>query len=184
MDPQPIPYATPTRRGAPAVPSPSPEVLTSATVGWRTAAAAAWLAGVLGAAGYAVATFYDQQQGTGLTSLVGAGPAVAAWVCTLGPPAAFAVAVGAVAAAVLYHWTAGRLAWVAAGPAVAGVGSALVVAQSSAAGPPALLGLAAVIAGQAAGVYAGTWVGRPLARWLARRLVPPPLRASLVAVWV
>ena len=44
MDPQPISYATPARKDTRPAGGP---VLTGATVGWRTLAGAAWLAGVL-----------------------------------------------------------------------------------------------------------------------------------------
>ena len=182
MDPQPIPYATPARKGVPPL-DPSTDVLTAATVGWRTAVAAAWLAGVLAAAAWAVATLYDQQQGAGVDAVLTPGrpPPLVGLAWALAGPVAFAVGVGAVAAVVLYHWTVGRLAWVATLPAVAGVGSAFGAAASI---NPPVLGLLATAAVQAGLVYAGTHLGRPVARWLARRLVPPPLRPSLIALWL
>ena len=121
-DPQPLTYATPARQDTR---PPGGPVLTGATVGWRTAAGAAWLAGVLGAAGFTLTTLYGQQQSMPVGSLVagGLGPSVAGLAADFAGPAAFAAAAGAVAAVVLYHWTAARLAWVAALPAVAGAGS-------------------------------------------------------------
>ena len=44
--------------------------------------------------------------------------------------------------------------------------------------------LALSVAAQAGLVYTGTLLGRPVARWLARRLVPPPLRPAVIALWV
>ena len=180
--PQPLPYATPARKDTR---PPGGPVLTGATVGWRTAAGAAWLAGVVAGAGYGIATFYGQQQGFNLNAVVSPGrPSPVGIVCDLGLPAAAAVAVGAVAAVALYHWTARQLAWVAALPAVAGVWSGLVLAQDQTLGAGTATGLLCVVAVQAALVFAGTHLGRPVARWLARQVVPPPLRAAVVALWV
>lgn len=175
-DPRPIPYATPIRKGGP-----TPEGPTG--VGWRTAAGAAWLAGVLSAAAWVVATLYDQQRALPLELLTaGQVPSPAALIGDYAGSAAFAVAVGAGTAAVLYHRTVGRLAWAAALPAVGGCWSALLLAGQ---GPTAaaVVGLLGTVAAQAGLVYAGTHLGRPLARWLTGRLVPPPLRPSLLGLW-
>ena len=180
-DPQPIPYATPGRRAAP-----TGDVLTAATAGWRTAAAAAWLAGTLAAAAYAIITFYDQQQAVAAAplNLAGGLPAMASLAVALAGPAAFPVGVGAAAAGTLYFRPVGRLLWVVCLPAVAGCASAVVMAQYAAAPAPAVLVLAAAVVTQAGLAFAGLQLGRPVGRWLARHLVPPPLRASLIAVWV
>ncbi len=181
MDPQPIPYATPSRRGGP-----SPEVLTAPTVGWRTAAGAAWLAAVLAVAWGAVTTLCDQEQALAslLARVAGGEPfAPADLVAAVAGRGGFALAVGGLAAVVLYHWPTRRLAWAVVLPVAAGLGTAVAMAADSPAGGW-VPGLSGAVALQAGLVYAGTHLGRPLARWLARHLVPPPLRASLVAVWI
>ena len=187
MDPkpaEPIPYATPARKGG-------STVLTAATVDWRTAAGAAWLAGVLAILAWVAGQFFGQQQATAsatfrlsLTDLMTSAPwAFLAY--TAAGPAAFSVAVGAVAAAVFYNWSVPRLTWFAALPATAGCWSAATAVTPDTglyAGPLATVG--GIVIAQAGLTYAGTRIGRPLARWLARHLVPPPLRASLIALWV
>ena len=156
---------------------------------WRTAAAAAWLVGVLAAIGTAAVHLCDDQRTlafalreltAGRVSL----PGLVSVAIASAEAVAFATAAGMVAAAVLYDVPVNRLAWLAAGPAAVGCWSAVMMVTSGAPGPGEVSGLAAAIATQCGLVFAGTRVGRPVARWLARRLLPPPLRVALVSLWV
>ena len=179
--PTPVAYASPAE--------PVAMVADVSPAGWRAAAGAAWLAGVLAAVAWAAAKLAEDQQTIGNT---------AAWVILNGSagrlgstlissaagvagPVVFALAAGIVVATVLYDRRVNRVAWAAAGPVLVGCWALLpgVVAAG-----PNVLGVTMAVVVQSALVFAGTRVGRPVARWLARHLVPPPLRVAVVSLWV
>ena len=182
-----MPTARPVAYASPQTDAPLSADLPPAT--WRTAAAAAWLVATLAALAYVAVHLCDDQQtlanvlrdlkpaGVSLVTLVAAVTAGAG-------PAVFAVAVGMVAAAVGYDRPVNRLAPLAAAPVVVGCWSALMLVTYVVPTVAQLTALVAAIALQCGLVFAGTRLGRPAARWLARRVLPPPLRVHLVALWV
>lgn len=150
---------------------------------WRMVIAAAWLAVLLWAIFAAWRIFGDQQDDVG--GIASNGSLAAGALFVVGVPDAFwAVGVGALAAALLWHWPRRRLVWLILLPACVGAWRCGQCFMAMSNPPLSVVGMIVGVAMvQCLLVWLGAWCGHWIARWLAILLLPPVLAGELLPLW-